>query len=65
MWMRLTLKEGDRPIWIWRSYKQDMAIRRSEANDATIIATGCGVFAVTEPLAMVLHSLGVKDPAPR
>ena len=62
MWMRFTLKEGNRPIWIWRSCEQDMAVRRSEADDATIISTPCGVFAVTEPLASALHLLGVKDP---
>jgi hypothetical protein len=61
MWMRFTLKEGNRPIWIWRSYQQDVSVRRSEADDATIISTGCGVYAVTEPLLAVLRLLGLKD----
>jgi hypothetical protein len=61
MWMRLTLKEGNRPIWIWRSYQQDVSVRRSEADDATIISTGCCVYAVTEPLLAVLQLLGLKD----
>jgi hypothetical protein len=61
MWMRFTLKEGNRPIWIWRSYQQDGSVRRSEADDATIISIGCGVYAVTEPLIAVLQLLGLKD----
>jgi hypothetical protein len=28
------------------------------ADDATIISTGCGVFAITEALPSVLHALG-------
>lgn len=64
MWILFTLKEGNRPIWIWRSCQQDIAVRRSEANDATIISTGCGVFAVTETLTAALHLLGMKDPPP-
>lgn len=58
MWVRFTLKDGNRPIWIWRSYRQDLAVRRSMADDATIISTGCGVFAITEALPSVLHALG-------
>lgn len=58
MWVRFTLKEGSRPIWIWRSFRQDIAVRRSMADDATIISTGCGVFAVTEALSSALHLLG-------
>lgn len=61
MWMRFTLKEGNRPIWIWRSFQREVAVRRSEADDATIISTGCEVFAVTETLAAVLSLFGVKD----
>jgi hypothetical protein len=63
MWLRLTLKEGNRPIWIWRSYQQDVAVRRSEANDATIITIGCGAFAVIETLPTALRLLGMKDPS--
>jgi hypothetical protein len=62
MWINFTLKEGNRPIWIWLSDQQDIAVRRAEEDDATIISTGCGVFAVTEALTTALHSLGVKDP---
>lgn len=61
MWLRFTLKEGNRPIWIWRSSQQDVAVRRAEADDATIISTACGVFAVTEALAATLRMFGVKD----
>jgi hypothetical protein len=64
MWMRFTLKEGNRPIWIWRSNQQDVAVRRAEADNATIISTGCGVFAVTESLTTAFQLLGVKDPPP-
>jgi hypothetical protein len=58
MWVRFTLKEGHRPIWIWRSFRQDIAVRRSMADDATIISTGCGAFAVTEALSSALQLLG-------
>ena len=62
MWTCLTLKEGNRPIWIWRYYQQDVTVRRSEADDATIVSTGCGVFAVTETVPTALRLLGMKDP---
>ena len=65
MWVRFTLKEGNRPIWIWLSYQEDMAVRRAEEDDATIISAGCGAFAVTEALTTVLHLLAVKDPPPK
>ena len=61
MWVTLTLKEGNRPIWIWRSHQQDIAVRRAEVGDATIISTACGVFAVTEAVPATLHLLGMKD----
>lgn len=61
VWVRFTLKEGNRPIWIWRSFQQDLAVRRSEADDATIISTACGVFAVTEALPATLRLFEVKD----
>jgi hypothetical protein len=64
MWISFTLKDGNRPIWIWRSYQQGMAVRRAEADDATIISTACGEFAVTEALTTTLRLLGVKDSAP-
>ena len=65
MWVRFTLKEGNRPIWIRLSHQQDLAVRRAEADDATIISTGSGVFAVTEAVPAALHLLGVRDaPAP-
>jgi hypothetical protein len=62
MWTSLTLKEGNRPIWIWRYYQQDVTVRRSEADDATIVSTGCGVFAVTETVQTALRLLGMKGP---
>lgn len=61
MWIRFTLKEGNRPIWIWRSYQQDVSVRRSEADDATIVSTGCGVFAVTEAVPTALQLFGLKN----
>jgi hypothetical protein len=61
MWMHFTLKEGNRPIWIWRSFQQDLSVRRSEVDDATIISTACGVYAVTEPLLAALQQLGLTD----
>ena len=62
MWTCLTLKEGNRPIWIWRYYQQDVTVRHSEADGATIVSTGCGVFAVTETVSTALRLLGLKGP---
>lgn len=62
MWTCLMLREGNRPIWIWRYYQQDVTVRCSEADDATIVSTGCGVFAVTETVPTALRLLGMKSP---